>query len=88
MGKHSSHEKICKRLSRIAGHVEGVKRMIEEERPCMDVLHQMEAVIASLRKARKVFLEDHLTHCVIESANNGDSKHALNELKAALKEIL
>ena len=88
MGKHASHADICKRLSRIAGHVNGIARMIEKKNSCMNVLHQMEAAIASLRKARKVFLEDHLTHCVIETANNGDAKHAVKEIKFALKEIL
>jgi DNA-binding FrmR family transcriptional regulator len=88
MGKHASHTQICKRLARIAGHLGGVKNMIEEGRPCMDVLHQMEAVLASLRTARKVFLEDHLTHCVVESAKNGKSHSAIKEIKASLKEIL
>ncbi|MCK4908447.1 MAG: metal-sensing transcriptional repressor [Planctomycetes bacterium] len=88
MGKHKTHQKVCRRLARIAGHVKSIGKMIDDGRSCTEVLHQMEAVVASLKTARKVFLKDHLIHCVIKSAGKGNSRYAVNQINSSLKEIL
>ena len=59
--------KILNRLSRIEGQVRGIGRMVEDERYCMDVLTQLQAVRAPLTRVESEVLKDHLSHCVMEA---------------------
>jgi len=59
--------KILNRLSRIEGQVRGIGRMVEDERYCMDVLTQLQAVRAALTRVESEVLKDHLDHCVMEA---------------------
>ncbi len=71
------------RLNRIAGQVQGVARMVAEDRYCMDILHQVQAVKAALAKAEAEILRDHAAHCVREAIAAGDAeatKQKLDEL--------
>jgi DNA-binding FrmR family transcriptional regulator len=75
--------KILSRLSRIEGQVRGIARMIEDERYCIDILTQMQAVKAAFRKVEEEILKDHAAHCVahaIKSGNARDQKEKFNEL--------
>jgi DNA-binding FrmR family transcriptional regulator len=63
-----------RRLSRIEGQVRGVARMIEGDRYCIDVLHQIEAVKAALKKVQDEILRDHIGHCVEHAITSGDAK--------------
>ncbi|MCC6159506.1 MAG: metal-sensitive transcriptional regulator [Deltaproteobacteria bacterium] len=88
---HSQHKKrdsVAKRLARIAGHVESIRRMVDEDRPCADLLQQMAAVMKAMEAARKELLEDHLEHCIIDAVKDGRTKHALSELKDTLRLVL
>jgi DNA-binding FrmR family transcriptional regulator len=60
------------RLKRIAGQVEGVMRMVEEDRYCVDVLTQIAAVQAALSKVGEEVLERHLKTCVVRAMESGD----------------
>jgi DNA-binding FrmR family transcriptional regulator len=62
------------RLSRIEGQVRGVARMIAEDRYCIDVLNQIEAVKAALKKAQDEILRDHIEHCVESAIVSGDQR--------------
>ncbi len=62
------------RLSRIEGQVRGVARMIDEDRYCIDVMNQIEAVKAALKKVEDAILRDHIEHCVEHSIMSGDAK--------------
>jgi DNA-binding FrmR family transcriptional regulator len=64
----------AQRLSRIEGQVRGVARMIAEDRYCIDVLHQVEAVKAALKKLEDEILRDHIEHCVEHAIASGDRK--------------
>jgi DNA-binding FrmR family transcriptional regulator len=64
--------KILARLSRVEGQVRGVSRMIEEERYCIDVLTQLQAIKAALRKVEEDVLKDHASHCVAHAIKSGD----------------
>lgn len=66
--------KIAKinRLNRIAGQVRGVAQMIEDDRYCMDILHQMQAVKSALAKVESQVLKDHAACCVAEAIASGD----------------
>ena len=62
-----------KRLNRIEGQVRGIARMLDEERYCIDVLHQMQAVKAALARAESEILKDHASHCVEDAIASGNA---------------
>lgn len=64
--------KLLNRLNRIEGQVRGVARMIEEDRYCIDVLTQIQAVRAALAKVESELLRDHLNHCIVGAMVSGD----------------
>ena len=63
-----------KRLSRIEGQVRGLARMLEEDRYCIDVVTQISAVSAALRRVEEEILRDHVAHCVEHAIASGDTK--------------
>ena len=64
--------KLLNRLSRIEGQVRGIARMVEEERYCIDVLTQIQAVRAALGRVETEMLKDHLGHCIEAAITGGD----------------
>ena len=77
---HTQTKAVINRLSRAIGHLESVKRMVEDGRDCTEVLVQLAAVRSALNSTAKVILKDHLEHC-INNAGEGDQDQlqALNE---------
>ena len=74
---------VLKRLKRIEGQVRGLTRMVEQDRYCIDVVTQISAVRAALRKAEEEVLRDHVAHCVehaIASGNRRDQRRKIGEL--------
>jgi len=74
---------IRKRLNRIEGQVRGLSRMVEEDRYCIDILTQVHAVKAALRKVEDEILKSHSNHCVadaIKSGNAEDTRTKFSEL--------
>ena len=65
---------VRKRFNRIEGQVRGLSRMVEEGRYCIDIVTQISAVRAALRRAEEEILRDHVGHCVEQAINSGD-KH-------------
>jgi len=65
-------EKKINRLKRIEGQVRGIARMVEEDRYCIDILHQIQAVRAALTKVESAVLKDHAACCVAEAIASGD----------------
>jgi DNA-binding FrmR family transcriptional regulator len=80
---HTDTKKVLDRLSRAIGHLESVRRMVEEGRDCSQVLVQLSAVKAAINNTGKVILRDHLNHCVMKAVKEGD-RQALEELSAAI----
>jgi CsoR family transcriptional regulator, copper-sensing transcriptional repressor len=79
---------VIKRLKRIEGQVRGLARMVEEDRYCIDIMTQLSAVRAALRRAEEEILADHVTHCVehaITSGNKVDQRRKLAELTSVLR---
>jgi DNA-binding FrmR family transcriptional regulator len=64
--------KLLNRLSRIEGQVRGVARMVEEDRYCIDVVTQVQAVRAALARVESEMLKDHLGHCIETAITGGD----------------
>lgn len=86
MSKHSKPS-CLKRLSRIEGQVRGLARMVEEDRYCIDIVTQISAVRAALRRVEEEVLRDHITHCVehaIASGNAADQRRKVAELMDVL----
>lgn len=69
------HASIVNRLKRIEGQVRGIKRMVEEDRYCIDILHQVQAVKTALLKAESEILKDHAAHCVEGAIKSKSAKH-------------
>ncbi len=70
----SDSASIVKRLSRIEGQVRGIARMIEEDRYCIDILHQVQAIKSALSRAESEILKGHAHHCVAEAIKTGSAK--------------
>jgi uncharacterized protein len=63
MTTHTSHPDIIKRLKRAHGHLNSVITMLEEDRPCLDITQQLQAVESALSNAKKLLIHDHIDHC-------------------------
>ena len=76
-----------KRLNRIEGQVRGLSRMVEGDRYCIDIVTQVAAVRAALRRVEEEILRDHVSHCVehaINSGNKADQRRKIEELMAVV----
>lgn len=81
--KDESRTKVLARLKKVAGQVAGIQRMVEEDRYCVDVLHQISAVEGALDKVGRMILAAHVETCVagaIASGKPADRKQKLDEL--------
>ena len=78
---------MINRLSRIEGQVRGVKRMVEEDAYCPDILIQVSAINAALNSFNKVLLSNHIHTCVAEDIRNGKDE-AIDELVDLLKKLM
>ena len=76
--------KVINRLNRIEGQVRGIARMVEDDRYCVDVLTQLQAVRAALLRVESEVLKDHLDHCVMEAFTGDD----LTDRRAKASEII
>ncbi len=83
-----SLRKIVNRLSRIEGHIRGVKTMVGEGRPCPEVLIQIAAIRGALDRVARIILDDHMNECITRAAAEGNIEAELAELKAALDRFL
>jgi DNA-binding FrmR family transcriptional regulator len=83
-----SLRRIVNRLSRIEGHIRGIKMMVQESRACPDVLVQIAAVRGALDRVSRIILDEHLTECVARAAKEGNIEQEIEELKAALDRFL
>jgi DNA-binding FrmR family transcriptional regulator len=84
----NSKASCLKRLSRIEGQVRGVSRMVEEDRYCIDIITQIAAVRAALRRVEEEVLRDHVAHCVehaIASGNKADQREKIAELMEVVR---
>lgn len=77
---HDSKADVLKRLAYVEGHLKSVRRMIEEDTYCVDVLKQMYAVRRGIEKAEARMLDGHLHHCVLEAVEEGRQDEVFAEL--------
>lgn len=81
-------QELQNRLSRVEGHVRGIKRMLAEHASCEDLLIQLSAVRAAVNKATARLLENHLETCVADCVRAGQGEKALRQLKGALAQVV
>ncbi len=84
---HENQRAVVNRLARAIGHLEKVKRMVEEGCDCADVLTQLAAVRSALDNTGKVILRDHMRHCMVDAVAAGDMD-AIDELCKAVDKLI
>lgn len=85
--EHAETQNVLNRLSRIIGHLEGIKRMVEDGRNCSEVLIQLAAVKSAVNNTQKLVLKDHINHCLVDAIQSGDETE-LAELNKAIDQFL
>ncbi len=86
-GYTATKEQFLKRLARVEGQVRGVSRMVEDDRPCIDVLTQIGAIQAALDKVALGLLDDHARHCVVNGPPEQQAERA-DEIMAAVGRLM
>ena len=84
---HENTKVVLNRLSRAIGHLESIKRMVEDGRDCSEVLIQLSAVKSAINNTGKVILEDHIKHCLVDAIESGDME-AIEELNKAIDRFI
>ena len=84
---HENTKAVLNRLSRAIGHLESIKRMVEDGRDCSEVLIQLSAVKSAINNTGKVILEDHIKHCLVDAIESGDMD-AIEELNKAIDRFI
>lgn len=86
---HSMEEKkaVLNRLSKAIGHLEAVKRMVERDEDCSEVLIQLAAVRSAINNTGKVVLKNHINHCIVEAVEEND-KEAIELLNQAIDKFM
>ena len=84
---HESKKNVVNRLASAIGHLEKVKRMVEDDCDCAEVLIQIAAVRAAIENTGKVILQDHIQHCIVDAVEEGDDQ-AIASLCAAIDKFM
>lgn len=84
---HKSSKTVINRLSRAIGHLESVKKMVEDGRDCSEVLVQIAAVKSAVNNIGKIILQDHINTCVVSAVESGDKK-ILEDLNSAIEQFI
>lgn len=86
---HSTEEKraVVNRLSKAIGHLESVKRMVERDEDCSEVLIQLAAVRSAINNTGKLVLKNHINHCIVEAVEEND-KEAIELLNQAIDKFI
>ncbi len=78
-------QSVINRLKRIEGQVRGIQRMVEEDRYCVDILVQISAINAALKKVGYTVTERHMKHCISHAINDSEGELAIEELLEVMK---
>ncbi|SHN74801.1 metal-sensing transcriptional repressor [Desulfitobacterium chlororespirans] len=84
---HSQTKAVINRISRVTGHMQSVKTMVEEGRDCSDILIQLSAIRSAINNIGRIILQDHIDHCVVDAVESGDKK-VLEDLNNAIEKFL
>ena len=84
---HENSKAVINRMARIIGHLESVKRMVEDGRDCSEVLVQIAAVKSAINNVGKVILQDHVKHCIVDAVEHDDDQ-AIEDLCQAIDKFM
>ena len=84
---HEHTKAVLNRMSRAIGHMNAVKKMIEDGRDCSDVLIQLSAIKSEITGVSKVILKDHIDHCIVDAVKDNGEK-TIENLKGAIDKLL
>lgn len=87
-GYSAQKQALLGRLRRVEGQVRGLQRMVDEDTYCIDVLTQISAATKALQAVAVGLLEDHLRHCVVQAAAEGDADAKVKEATAAIARLV
>lgn len=82
-----TQERIIHRLKIAQGHLKKVVEMVEQDKYCIDVIHQLQAVESGLKETSSVLLENHLTCCVADAMTKGNKNQAIREVMEVFKKV-
>lgn len=80
-------EAVTNRLKRIEGQIRGIIKMVDEDKPCEDILIQIGSAKSALHKTGQVVLEGHLHHCVLDGIRDGDEEETIDRLSSAIEQF-
>ncbi|OGI19717.1 MAG: hypothetical protein A3B68_04995 [Candidatus Melainabacteria bacterium RIFCSPHIGHO2_02_FULL_34_12] len=78
-------KEVLKRMSYVSGHLHGISKMIEEDKYCIDIVKQIQAVQSALNKLTEIILEDHLATCVSHAIKKGSGQKLIKEVMETIK---
>ena len=81
-------KKAVQALKTVSGQVEGIIRMIEDGRYCIDISNQIFAASALLKKANLLVLQQHMNHCVKHAVETGDAEQKISEMMGILSKVM
>ena len=84
---HEHTRSVLNRISRVIGHLESIKKMVESGRDCSEVLIQLSAVKAAINSTGKLILKDHMDHCIVDAIEHGD-REAIQDLEKAINQFI
>ena len=79
-------KEVIKRLAYILGHLQGINKMIEDDKYCIDIVKQIQAVESALNKVTEIVLEDHLKTCVSHAIKKGEGHKLIKEVMETIKQ--
>jgi len=80
---HTQTKAVLNRMARLIGHLQSVRRMVEDGRDCSEILLQISAVDAALKNVGKIILKDHMEHCIVDAVQDNDLE-ALTRLEQVI----
>lgn len=78
---------VIHRIARATGHLNAVKKMVEDDRDCSEVLIQLAAVQSALNSVSRIILKDHIEHCIVDAVEENDSE-AIDRLNKAIDQMI
>jgi len=84
---HENKKAVLNRMSRIIGHMQSIKTMVENDRDCSEVLIQLSAINSAVHGVSRVILKEHLSTCIVDAVREGDYE-SIEELNAAIDKFM
>lgn len=84
---HKNKKAVLNRMSRIIGHMQSVKNMVDSDRDCSEILIQLSAVDSAVKSVSREILKEHLSTCIVEAVKEGDDT-SIRELNAAIDKFM